>query len=172
MGLLPTLPGGIATPPVIHTGQYGNADRNLSSSGPSPVANTVYYQGITIPFDYNARSLLWANGNASTTRDVCFGLYSNDGVLIYDSGVVGFTSPATGQKHSITPTSPWFVPAGTYYFAFQTSSTAAIHCWDSVLSPDTALLYETRGSMGLPSTMVNATAGGDHLAPVIALTRT
>jgi hypothetical protein len=175
MGLYPQT-SAVATPLVVHCGQYGAFDHDQTvPSSVAPTANRIYYMPLLLPFDYTAVRIGWGNGSTTTGRDVAIGLYSNDGALIFSTGVVSTGTLTADGAHYITPAAPWRVPAGTYYLAYQTSATHNVIMFGTGAQIGQGLeegaLLEDAASTGLPATMASAAPVGNIAMPLVVLTR-
>jgi hypothetical protein len=174
MGLFPNT-SSIPTPLVVHQGQYGTQEFSNASPGNfEPTAHRIYYMPLLLPFDYTAVRIGWITGSSpSGTRDVEIGLYSNDGSRIYTTSTSTFASLG-GTTYYFTPAAPWRIPAGTYYLAFQSSTTPNVLAFGTGATIGQGLeegaLLEDAASMGLPATMANA-APSDTRQPIVVLTR-
>jgi hypothetical protein len=177
MGLLPTNSGGTSTPLMVHALSFGQSDTtilgNTTLSG-----NLCYWYPITIPFDYSIKRFGWGNHTSTSTRTINIGIYTTDGTKLYETGNTTFTTPTASVPHYITPATPVFLPAGTYYIAFRSGGFPFIafdYSSAESASLDAGQLIEQQtGSppATLPTDMSNAVRATAQHVPVVTLHRT
>jgi hypothetical protein len=180
MGLMPQSSSGSGTPLVVHAGSFSQAEI-ASHNGNTLTANRVYWHPITIPFDYVVNRMAWCNGwQSNATRNINMGVYSSDGTKLFETGVTTFTTPPQNRTYYATLSSPMFLPRGSYYLAFRSSTTTLVWAWsfDSAgiaKNLDGGLLEQTQS--GTPTTLPNDMTSAirqstEHNAPIVGLLRT
>lgn len=88
----------------------------------NPSANMAKYMPFWLPWPYPVRRVFWVNGSSITSANCDFGIYTAAGVRIYSTTSTAMSGPSVPQF--VTPT-PFWLPAGCYYFGFSASSTTA-----------------------------------------------
>lgn len=87
------------------------------------VANQAVYMPMSLPWPYPVRRVFWINGSTNTTTNIDFGIYTPSGKLIYSTGSTAMGTVSVPQF--VTPTTPFILPAGSYYFAWTCDNTAS-----------------------------------------------
>lgn len=137
------------------------------------IAKLVSYTPIALPFPYPVNRVWWANGSSNASTNVDFGIYSKDGVRIYNTGSTAMGTVSTIQY--VTPGTKIILDAGLYYFAWtcdNTTSRGYTLNGNANASRVTGLLEETTGSFGLPATMTPVAFARAWGPSVCGVTRT
>ena len=87
------------------------------------VANLCIYIPMTLPWDYPVSRVFWVNGATITSTDASFAIYSDDGTRIYTTGAVAM-SGASNNSQYVTPSTPFVLSAGSYFFAWSCNNSA------------------------------------------------
>lgn len=85
------------------------------------VANQAVYLPVFIPWEYQVKRVWWCNGSVITTTNADFGIYTPSGARIYSTGSTALSGTSVPQY--VTPSTPFVLPAGMYYFAYTCSGT-------------------------------------------------
>ena len=136
------------------------------------VANLVTYAPIFIANPYPVKRVFWMNGSTVTSTNADFGIYTADGVRIYNTGATAMSGTSAVQY--VTP-SEFTLDAGLYYFAWScngTSNRGMAYGGTAVGGRTIGLLEETTVSFGLPATMTPVAHARSWGAYVCGVTRT
>ncbi len=114
----------------VHTwsacGPVGILRIALGSTPPAAfttTANRATYMPMIIPWEYPVKRVFWVNGSTITTTNVDFGIYTSSGVRLYSTGSTAMVGASLTQY--VTPSVPFVLPAGMYYFAWTCSGTTS-----------------------------------------------
>lgn len=152
-------------PPYIGTySRYGTQPAIRGVDGQSApasqtwtTANQARYYPMTLPFPYVVRRVWWVNGSsASGNRD--FGIYSIGGARIFSTGSTAASGASVPQWVTVTP---FLLPPGDYYFAFNSSDTTNAVAGGATSAAQqrfAGILQEAVGATALPATATFATA--------------
>jgi hypothetical protein len=175
MGLFPATSGGTSTPIQVDAFAFGQMDGSTFGTFTAS-ANRVYWNPITIPFDYNISRFVCTNGTSTTTRSLNIGIYTTDGTRMYETGDTSLTTPANSALLYVTPNSPVLLPAGTYFLAFRSTSSTSYLGYNYSSDPDANFdghfLVQSSSTGALPATMASAQRSSSPYAPIVALNRT
>lgn len=181
MGSIPNAPAAI-TPMHVAAATFGReeeiAGMNNTSAGAGSViawvAKLVTYMPICLPWDYHVKRVWWVNGSTVTSGNVDMGVYSADGVRIYNTGSTA--QVGVNQLQYVTPGTDFMLIGGTnYYVAWtcdSTTSHALAHSGAATGGIMYGLLEETTGSFGLPATFTPVTYARAWGYVVCGFTRT
>src|SRR6185295_9653455 len=124
--------------------------RNHAAIAPASItwtANQAIYMPVTLPWPYPVNRVFWVNGSVVTTSNCDFGIYSQSGARLYST--TSTAQSGTNVPQFVTPTTPFTLPAGRYYFAwvsdnttnrgFGNLSTVAFQAMSGLLTQATAL---------------------------------
>ncbi len=167
------------TPLFVHTNSRWSVlpeifkTANLSSFAVSVTwtANTAIYVPVSIPWAYPVNRVFWINGSVVTTSNADFGIYSPGGTRIYSTGST--TQSGASSVQYVTPSSPFILPAGVYYFAWTSSGTTnrAFGLACSAVNGRQCGLVQQATALPLPATATFATYANIGV-PTIGITRT
>lgn len=113
---------------VSSLSRWGVASEFLATGGGAPLsitwtANLAVYVPVVLPWAYPVNRVWWING-ATVGGNADFGIYTPSGSQIYHTGS---TVTVTGLNvQYVTPTTPFVLPAGPYYFAWTCSGTIGV----------------------------------------------
>lgn len=175
--------GRMATPLFLHTGCVPESTQHemypitgtasIPSAARTWVAKLVSYAPVALIRPYPVQRVFWVNGSTVTTTNVDMGIYSADGVRIYNTGSTVMSGASTAQY--VTPATPFVLGAGMYYFAWTCDSTTSRgQAYGGTANGGRmlGLLEETTGSFGLPATMTPVAWARAWGTSVVGVTRT
>jgi hypothetical protein len=120
------------------------------------VANLIQYNPVTVTRAYPVKRAFWINGSTTASTSVQFGIYTEDGTLIYTTGDVAMSGGSAIQYETVSP--DFVLQPGRYYFAWTCNNTATNRGF--TLTSATVnnnrlmgLLEETTAEFGLPAMM-------------------
>lgn len=87
-------------------------------------ANLGVFYPVVLPWPYPVQRVFWANGTTASLN-ANFGIYTADLVQLYSTGSTAQTGPGTSVIQYVSPTVPFVLPPGRYYFGFALSNTTA-----------------------------------------------
>ncbi len=87
------------------------------------VANRAIYIPVAIPWEYPVNRVFWTNGGTITTSNADFGIYTPSGTKVYSTGSTALSGTSTTQF--VTPSTPFVLSAGQYYFAYACDNTTS-----------------------------------------------
>jgi hypothetical protein len=173
-------PNQATTPLFIHPWtRYGPGHAVATEGSPGAstitwVANQAVYMPFYIPWEYNVRRVFWGNGSVGGAN-VDFGIYWPNGNKRYSTG--SQAQSGTNVVQYLTPSTPFTLAPGSYYFGFACSGTTNT-CYGNVVTtagngaiagllsqasafalPDPAT-FATYGTPGMPFCGVTRTAAG------------
>jgi hypothetical protein len=128
---------------------------NLAGAVATWVANLVAYMPITVPYPYPIKRVWWVTGSTVATTNVDFGIYSDVGSLIYNTGSVAMGTASTVQYVN----ADLLLDAGRYYLAWTCDNTTSrgYTCSGTAIAGRLmGLLEETTGTFGLPATQTQS----------------
>lgn len=171
------------TPLFIHTysARYSCAFslRGMSlvfaASITAPVANQATYMPVTIPFFYPVNRVFWVNGTSVTSTNRAFGIYTQDGTLIYATASTAAVGASVTQY--VTPASPFILAPGGYYFAMVSDTTTANRGGAGNTATLTVQqralcgILQEGSALPLPATMTPVTVANAY-HPLCGITRT
>lgn len=142
-------------------GPFSSLNANALLSGLSGAAsarawtaNLVAYSPFSLPFPYPVARIWWINGSTITSTNVDCGIYTADGVRLYNTGSTAMVGASSVQYATAAPS--FVLDAANYYFAWTCNNTTSrgYALYGSANSGRFAgLLQETTGAFGLPATM-------------------
>lgn len=123
-----------------------------------PLANRAIYMPVALPSHFTLARFFWVNGT-SAAGNVDIGLYDSAGNRLLSTGTTARAGTSTVQYAGVTDQT---FPAGKYYLALVSSSTAAggyvsTAVDDAVNAKACGVLQEDLGGTVLPATMTPAT---------------
>lgn len=133
------------------------------ATGAWPSANLAQYVPFTLPWPFTVKRMFWTNG-AATLTNMNVGVYTSGGSLIYASGSIAQSGVNTVQF--ATPTTPFLLNPGSYYFAAVNSSTSDVFMATTTNAIDARLsgcLQEQLGSITLPASMTPTAFSGSAI---------
>jgi hypothetical protein len=158
---------------------YGpGPDIRLAASGLNPVAftwvgNSAVYIPMTIPWAYPVNRVWWVNGSTVTTANCDFGIYTASGSRIYSTGST--TQANASSPQFVTPSTPFILDPGNYYFAWTCDSTTS-HAFAVAITTAAQAsmvgLYSQATALPLPATATFASMGTSLGVPLCGVTRT
>lgn len=137
------------------------------------VANSAVYIPISLPWAYPVARVWWANGSTVASANCDFGVYTSSGKQIYHTGST--TQSGASALQFVTPTTPFILDPGNYYFAWVCDSTTS-HA--NALALTTAVfgsligIYSQASALPLPSSATFAALGTSLGVPLCGITRT
>lgn len=140
---------------------YGPSYKAGSSSSPAAVtwvANQAVYLPVFLPWEYPVKRVWWCNGSTNTTTNVDFGIYTPSGARIYSTGSTAMGTVSVPQY--VTPSTPFVLPAGQYYFAWVCDNTTSRGFGAAVAVAATGAIYgllSQASALPLPATATFAT---------------
>jgi len=176
-------PANPPTPLFVHTWtQWSSAldlykihgTLTITASATWPVASTAFYMPIWLPWHYPVARVFWINGSSVTSVNVDFGIYNDDGVLIYNTTSTARAGASVVQY--VTPSAPFILPPGRYYFAHSCDSITT-NRGGMATSTGTVARYALAGllqeasALPLPATMTPVTVANVFF-PLCGITRT
>lgn len=144
---------------------------SMTAAAVTWTANQAVYIPVSLPWPYPVARVFWANGSTVTTTNCDFGIYSPFGTRIYSTGSTTQVGASTLQY--VTPTTPFTLPAGRYFFAWVCDNTTsrAFGILPNVNLAATAGLLTQATALPLPATATFARFS--NIGPVICgITRT
>lgn len=105
---------------IFAAGSTGlSTSANTLASASWGTANLARYIPFSIPFPYFVARVFWGNGSAGGNMD--FGIYGVEGARIYSTGSTVQSGTSTLQY--VTPSTPFVLPPGQYYFGINNNGT-------------------------------------------------
>jgi hypothetical protein len=153
--------------PVIRLAQGSTQAVSITWS-----ANRAVYMPMIIPWEYPVKRVWWCNGSV-IGNNVDFGIYSPSGARLYSTGSTAQVGTSVPQY--VTPSVPFVLPAGMYYFAYACDTSNANRAFGNVVT--TAAngavggLLSQASAFALPATATFATYGTPGLE-LCGITRT
>ncbi len=126
-----------------------------------------------LPWDYPVNRVWWVNGSTITTTNVQFGVYTDEGILIYATASTAMVGASSVQY--VTPATPFVLSGGACYFAWtcdNTTSRGFAPTGTALNMRLIGLLEETTGTFGLPATMTPVAFARAWGPSVCGITRT
>jgi hypothetical protein len=174
-----TQPG--ALPLHIHTQTRWSVGQALRTLGvqTSAVTATTWVNGlaayfpVVLPFAYPVNRVFWYNGSTITSTSADFGIYSVDGARLWSLGSTAMSGASAHQY--ATPSTPFLLPAGAYYFAWacnNTTNRAACSAGPSANAGRLIGLLEQTSAFPLPATMSPVAWTRAFGPPYCGITRT
>lgn len=166
----------IATPTQHALAVLGTCASSSSNAGNvSPTKERAVYIPFVVPNRYPVARVFWVNGATVTSSENDLGIYTLDGKRLYRTGKT-VLSGAT-QTQFVTPSTPFLLSPGTYYFALLFVSGTVTSRWYGFGGTVTAEVMraagirEQGGITELPETATFASATALTI-PHIGVTRT
>lgn len=163
--------------PQSHIGEYGRSIASAVSPGACTwSANYGAFMPMSLPWDYPVKRIFWANGANSGTYSFSFGIYhmADDTMrAVYTTGAV--TRTGADQLQFVTPSAPFILPAGEYYFGFACNTGGTTCCFGFSHTPANLpyarimglkLSAATAHPLGDTITVTNATATNFQLCGI------
>lgn len=170
-------------PLFVHTGSVPESCQAdffpiTGSTGVQPaartwVANLINYTPVTLKYAYPVNRVFWINGSTITSTNVDMGIYTADGVRIYNTGSTAMSGASSVQY--VTPSTTFVLAPGDYYFAWScnnTTSRGMAFGGAANAGRVLGLVEQTPGGFGLPATMTPVAWARAWGASMCGVTRT
>lgn len=133
-------------------------------------ANLAVYVPFHLPVPFPVQRVFWLNGSTTTGSSVDFGVYTDDGIKVFSTGVTAMLAGPSFQYASVAAR---LLDPGSYYFAWAcdgTTNRANVTLVPAADGELMGLLVQQLGSLALPATMTEAAYAGQGL-PGCGITR-
>jgi hypothetical protein len=178
---MPDFPAQAVLPLFVHTmSRWGtNTDVRGHLAGTSaasfawPSADLAAYCPVVIPWPFPVNRVFWYNGSTATSN-VDFGIYTMGGSRIYSTGSTAQSGAGASVPQFVTPSTPFILYPGRYYFALTCSGTTNRITGISTVDTTTgrfAGMLQQASALPLPATATFAAWASSGM-PLCGVTRT
>lgn len=171
-----------ASPPFIHSltrymtgGQHNEMQGTVTPGAFAWAANIAVFMPLHIPWPYPVQRLFWINGSTASSN-VDIGIYREDGTSIFRKGSTAQSGASVVQY--VTPTTPFILPPGRYYLAWNCDGTTARAFGNGMASASGQVvgkmcgyLTQNVGAITLPATATFAAFTSTIGMPIAGITR-